>query len=100
MLDPENMHAGDPLTDFVRLDAFSLHGDATKIAGLLSGYGVCLGRQQPGEWPESWRSRLPLYRIALALELYNWYAIVGKTSQLPALDRELRELLSEAATER
>jgi hypothetical protein len=47
----------------------------------------------------SWRSRLPLFRIALALELYNWYTIIGETSQLPALDRELREFLGEAAAE-
>lgn len=37
LLDPLNMHAGDPLMDFVRLDAFSMHGDATKMAGLFSG---------------------------------------------------------------
>ncbi len=99
LLDPDNMHAGDPLMDLVRLDAFSMQGDQTKMAGLLSGYGVCVPGQQPGEWPESWRSRLPLYRIALALELYNWYTISGQTSQLPALDRELRALLDEAAAE-
>lgn len=97
LLDPDNMHAGDPLMDFVRLDAFSVHGDATKMAGLLSGYGIGVPGQQPGQWPQSWRSRLPLYRIALALELYNWYTISGETSQLPALDRELRELLGDAA---
>ena len=95
LLDPDNMHAGDPLMDFVRLDAFSLHGDPAKIAGLLSGYGGCVPGQ-PGEWPGSWRSRLPLYRIALALELYNWYSIIGETSQLPALDRDLRELVDQA----
>jgi hygromycin-B 7''-O-kinase len=99
LLDPDNMHAGDPLMDFVRLDAFSMHGDATKMAGLFSGYGVCVPGQQPGEWPEAWRSRLPPYRIALALELYNWFTISGETCQLPALDRELRELLAEAAAE-
>ena len=32
LLDPEDMHAGDPLMDFVRLDTFSMHGDATKMA--------------------------------------------------------------------
>jgi aminoglycoside phosphotransferase (APT) family kinase protein len=77
LLDPDNMHPGDPLMDFVRLDAFSVHGDATKPAGLLAGYGVCVPGQQPGQWPQSWRSRLPLYRIALALELYNWFTIIG-----------------------
>jgi len=100
LLDPENMHAGDPLMDFVRLDAFSMHGDATKIAGLFCGYGVSVPGQQPGQWPPVWRSRLPLYRIALALELYNWFTISGQAGPLPAIHRELRELLGEAAAER
>ena len=67
------------------------------MAGLLSGYGI--SGQRPGQWPEAWRSRLPLYRIALILELYNWYTISGETSELPALERELRKLLGEAAAE-
>jgi len=100
LLDPENMHAGDPLMDFVRLDAFSVHGDATKMAGLFCGYGVSVPGQQPGQWPPVWRSRLPLYRIALALELYNWFTISGQAGPLPAIHRELRELLGEAAAER
>jgi aminoglycoside phosphotransferase (APT) family kinase protein len=99
LLDPENMHAGDPLMDFVRLDAFSMHGDATKMAGLFSGYGVSVPGQQPGQWPPAWRSRLPLYRIALALELYNWFTISGQAAALPAIHRELRELLGEVAAE-
>jgi len=97
LLDPDNMHAGDPLMDFVRLDAFSLHGDPVKIAGLLSGYGV--PGQQPGHWPWAWRSRLPLYRIALALELYNWFTASGQAHYLPNLDCELREFLAEPAAE-
>lgn len=99
LLDPENMHAGDPLMDFVRLDAFSMHGDATKLAGLFCGYGVSVPGQKPGQWPPVWRSRLPLYRIALALELYNWFTISGQAGPLPAIHRELRELLGEAAAE-
>ena len=89
----------DPLMDFVRLDAFSMHGDATKMAGLFCGYGVSVPGQQPGQWPPVWRSRLPLYRIALALELYNWFTISGQAGPLPAIYRELRELLGEAAAE-
>jgi len=99
LLDPENMHAGDPLMDFVRLDTFSMHGDATKMDGLFSGYGVSVPGQQPGQWPSVWRSRLPLYRIALALELYNWFTISGQPAALPAIHRELREVLGEAAAE-
>jgi hypothetical protein len=87
------------LMDFVRLDAFSMHVEATKMARLFSGYGVSVSGEQPGQWPPVWRSRLPLYRIALALELYNWFTISGQAGALPAIHRELRELLGEAAAE-
>jgi hygromycin-B 7''-O-kinase len=97
LLDPLNMHVGDPLMDFVRLDAFSMRGDPAKVAGLLSGYGVCAPGDRSGEWPEAWRSRMHLYRIALAIELRNWFASIGQTQHLPGLDRELRELLGDAA---
>jgi aminoglycoside phosphotransferase (APT) family kinase protein len=95
LLDPHNMHAGDALMDFVRLDAFSLRGNPTKITGLLSGYGVATMGLRPGEWPEAWRPRMWLYRVALALELFNWFMISGQTRHLPALDRELRGLAGE-----
>ncbi|MFC1408758.1 phosphotransferase family protein [Streptacidiphilus sp. N1-12] len=99
LLDPLNMHAGDPLMDFVRLDAFSMRGDPTKIDGLLSGYGISVPGRPSGPWPVAWRSRLRLYRIALALELYNWFTIIGQTIHLPSLTRELRELVSGAEAE-
>lgn len=109
LLDPGNLHAADPLMDFVRLDAFSLQGDPTKIAGLLAGYGVGGGDGDDGGaeapedarddrvWPEAWRSRLPLYRILLALELYNWFSITGATEHLPALELELRAFVGGSA---
>ncbi len=93
LLDPQNMHAGDPLMDIVRLDSFSMHDDKTKIAGLLAGYGVAEPSGQAGEWPEAWRSRLPLYYISLALELYNWFTITKEREHLPGLERELREIV-------
>jgi hygromycin-B 7''-O-kinase len=97
LVDPQNMHAGDPLMDFVRLDAFSMLGDATKIAGLLSGYGVSEPGRQPGEWPEAWLPRLRLYRIALALELYNWFTIIGRADYVADQDRLLRVLVGYGA---
>lgn len=100
LLDAANLHAADPLMDFVRLDAFSLQGDPTKIAGLLAGYGVGadVGVEAPEgghDWPEAWRSRMRLYRILLALELYNWFSLTGATAHLPALERDLREFVVE-----
>jgi hygromycin-B 7''-O-kinase len=91
VVDPENMHAGDPLMDIVRADAFSIAGDATKRAGLLEGYGL------PGDdWPPRWRARMHLYRIALALELYNWFSSTGASRRLPGLVRELTDLVEAA----
>jgi len=98
LLDPLNMHAADPLMEFVRLDAFSMQGDSTKIAGLLSGYGIPASEHQPGAWPDAWRSRLQLYRIALALELYNWFSSIGEPDPLPSLNRQLRELTDESVS--
>jgi hypothetical protein len=51
---------------------------------------------RPGGWPEQWRDRLPLYRIALALELHNWYTVSAQPDQLPTLHRLLRELVGGA----
>lgn len=91
VVDPENMHAGDPLMDIVRADALSIAGDEAKRSGLLEGYGV------PGEdWPSEWGARMHLYRIALALERYNGFASTGAGRQTPGLVRELTELLEAA----
>lgn len=95
LLDPLNLHAGDPLMDFARLDAFSMQGDLIKIAGLLCGYGVRAHEGQPGAWPALWRPRLRLYRIALALELYNWFSSTGEVHALPGLAQDLRTLMDE-----
>lgn len=85
LIDPANLHAGDPLVDLVRTDAFSIQGDEDKLAGLLAGYG-------PGgdRWPAAWEPRMHLYGILLALELRNWFA-VREPQHVPALDEELRE---------
>ncbi len=93
LVDPQNMHAGDPLMDLVRLDAFSMFGDETKIAGLLSGYGVREPGRRSGEWPESWLARIRLYRIVLCVELYNWFTIIGRADYASDQDRVLRELV-------
>ncbi|HEX4789045.1 MAG TPA: aminoglycoside phosphotransferase family protein [Actinospica sp.] len=90
VIDPENMHAGDPLMDVVRTSEFSIADDAAKRAALLEGYGV-----GGADWPEAWRARMHLYRIALALELHNWFSATGASKHLPGLDRDLR-MLAEA----
>lgn len=87
LIDPANMHAGDPLVDLVRTDSFAIKGDQAKLAGLLAGYGVGGDR-----WPAEWEPRMYLYRILLALELRNWFT--GRLPEhVPGLDEELRALV-------
>lgn len=88
VVDPENMHAGDPLIDIVRTREFSIGDDAVKRAGLLEGYG--LGGT---DWPERWRARMHLYRVALVVELFNWFSMSGAPKHLPGLDADLRGLV-------
>jgi aminoglycoside phosphotransferase (APT) family kinase protein len=90
LLDPLNLHAGDPLMDFVRLDAFSMNGDPAKLAALLTGYGA--PATPPGTWPAPWRPRLALYRVVLALELHNWFAMSAQPHLLPPLEADLRRM--------
>lgn len=90
LIDPANMHAGDPLVDLVRTDTFAIRGDEAKLSGLLAGYG-----RDGDRWPPEWEPRMHLYRILLALELRNWF-IGRQPEHVPGLDAELRAL-AEAA---
>ena len=90
LIDPANMHAGDPLVDLVRTDMFAIKGDRTKLSGLLEGYGLGGDR-----WPPEWEPRMFLYRILLVLELRNWFTDRGP-HLVPSLDEELRALVEES----
>ena len=87
-IDVENLHASDPLVDLVRTESFSIQGNRSKLAGLLVGYGL-----SGEEWPAAWCERMRLYRLCLALELWNWFTIVGNTAALPSLELEIRDSL-------
>ena len=89
VIDVENAHAADPLVDIVRTEAFSIEDSRPKRAGLLAGYGLA-----GDEWPDAWRERMHTYRIALAIELWNWFTISGAPQHLPGLEQELRQLLA------
>lgn len=87
LIDPANLHAGDPLVDLVRTDAFAIKDDEAKLSGLLAGYG-----RGGDRWPPEWAPRMYLYRILLALELRNWFT--GRQPEyVPGLDEELRALV-------
>jgi aminoglycoside phosphotransferase (APT) family kinase protein len=88
VIDPDNMHAGDALVDIVRTSVLAVGGNAVRRTGLLEGYGV--GGE---DWPEAWRSRMHLYRIALTLELHSRFGAGGAAKRLPGLERDLRELV-------
>lgn len=67
LVDLENAIAGDPLMDVAKTLSYSVRGDATKLAGLLAGYG-------PIERP-LWQEAIALYEFYCLLELCWWKEI-------------------------
>jgi hygromycin-B 7''-O-kinase len=82
-VDVENALAADPLLDLAKTQYYSIKGDADKLAGLLDGYGPL-----PPDGPE----RLSLYRLYHALELWDWFAMIGSTAPLASIAGDLREM--------
>jgi len=82
-IDVENVLAADPLLDLAKTDYYSIKGDAAKLAGLVDGYGPL---------PEDWRGRLSLYRLYHALELWDWFALLGNVAPLASIARDMESL--------
>lgn len=81
IVDFENAVAGDPLMDIAKALYYFTPKDAPKRDGLLAGYGE-LGRPD-------WQATLGLYRLASTLELWCWFAQIGKPERLGDLTQEL-----------
>ncbi|QOZ34469.1 phosphotransferase family protein [Bradyrhizobium sp. CCBAU 53421] len=81
IVDFENATAGDPLMDIAKALYYFTPEDAPKRDGLLAGHGT---RDRP-----DWEAAIDLYRLACTLELWCWYAQVGKIDELPKLTTEL-----------
>ncbi|MGH6656243.1 MAG: phosphotransferase family protein [Actinocrinis sp.] len=84
-IDVENAVAADPLLDLARTSHFAVHGDAAKWQALVDGYGP-LGPHAD--------ERVTLYGLYQAVELWSWFASIGRTERLPAIADEIRSLLS------
>jgi hygromycin-B 7''-O-kinase len=85
VIDMENAAAADPLTDIAKTDCYSIRGDRAKWDGLVAGYGpAVLARAEV----------LPLYRLSHALQLSNWFALVGRTDALAGLADDMRQILT------
>jgi aminoglycoside phosphotransferase (APT) family kinase protein len=83
-VDVENAVAADPLFDLAKTGYYAVKGDEAKLAALLDGYGPL-----PGDWAE----RLSLYRLYHALELWDWFAMIGSTAALASIAGDLRSLV-------
>lgn len=83
LLDVENALAADPLLDLAKTDYYWIKGEPAKLAGLLDGYGPL---------PPDWAERLSLYRLYHALELWDWFALIGNTSPLASIAEDLRTM--------
>lgn len=86
IIDVENATAADPLMDLAKTDYYSIKGDAAKLTGLLDGYGPL---------PPDWAERLSLYRLYHALELWDWFAMIGNVSPLDSIAADLRSFVRE-----
>ncbi|GAA4495361.1 hypothetical protein GCM10023191_035950 [Actinoallomurus oryzae] len=82
-IDVENAVAADPLLDLAKTQYYSVHDDEAKLSGLLDGYGPL---------PDDWVDRVRLYRLYHALELWDWFALIGNVSPLPGIADDLRTL--------
>ncbi len=84
-IDVENAIAADPLLDLAKTDYYAIQGNKAKLSGLIQGYGSL-----PSDWPD----RLSLYQLYHALELWDWFAALGRTGPLPGIAEDIRGLLS------
>ncbi|GKQ51108.1 hypothetical protein BRSPCE3_19630 [Bradyrhizobium sp. Ce-3] len=81
IVDFENATAGDPLMDIAKALYYFTPKDAARRAGLLAGYGAL-------DRPDR-EATMALYRLAATLELWCWFAQIGKMDALSPITREL-----------
>ena len=80
-VDVENATAADPLIDLAKTDYYSIRGDRNRAAALRRGYGAL---------PADWSERTDLYRLYHALELWDWFASIGRTEPLAGIAEDIR----------
>ncbi|WP_344177271.1 aminoglycoside phosphotransferase family protein [Kribbella lupini] len=84
IVDVENAIAADPLLDLAKAQYYSIKDDQAKLDGLLKGYG---------ELPADWEERTTTYRLFHALELWDWFTVIGLTHPLDSIAHDIAEIL-------
>ncbi len=84
IVDVENAIAADPLLDLAKAQYYSIKDDRVKLDGLVKGYG---------ELPADWEERTTTYRLYHALELWDWFKLIGVTDPLDSIARDIAEIL-------
>jgi aminoglycoside phosphotransferase (APT) family kinase protein len=87
IIDVENAIAADPLIDLAKAQYYSIKDDDSKLEGLLTGYG---------ELPAGWKQRTTTYRLYHALELWDWFKLIGVTDPLESIAGDLADMLGTA----
>jgi aminoglycoside phosphotransferase (APT) family kinase protein len=80
VVDMENAVAADPVLDMAKTEYYSIRGSETKSGGFREGYGAL-----PAGYPEA----VGVYRVYHALELWDWFASIGKREYLGGLAEDL-----------
>jgi hygromycin-B 7''-O-kinase len=84
IIDVENAIAADPLLDLAKAQYYSIKDDQAKLDGLIKGYG---------ELPPDWEERTTTYRLYHALELWDWFKLIGVTDPLESIAADMAEIL-------
>lgn len=84
IVDLENAMAADPLLDLAKTDCYSIRGDQAKLSGLVEGYGSL---------PADWIQRVELYRLYHALDLWTWFASIGRTEPLAGIAQDMADIV-------
>jgi hygromycin-B 7''-O-kinase len=83
-IDVENAIAADPLIDLAKTECYSIRDNADKLTGLVQGYG---------DLPTDWRERATPYRLYHALELWDWFRMIGTTEPLDGIAADMATLV-------
>jgi len=86
LVDFENVLAGDPLLDLAKTHGYARErrSEAT-LAALAEGHGALR---------DNWREALDLYVLYHWIELWDWFAYLGRTEPLAGLTRDISQLVS------
>jgi aminoglycoside phosphotransferase (APT) family kinase protein len=82
-IDVENAIAADPLIDLAKTHYYAIHGDPAKRLAFHEGYGPL---------PPDAEDRIEIYRLYHALELWDWFALIGETEPLPGIADDIRRM--------